>query len=141
MPVRWDVERGLLDADFAADVDTLLAHSPYAWAVVQGFRSEETQNALYQKYRAGGPLAAPPGHSAHEHGLAVDVCEVVDGHDLWDTSRPAWRWLWQAVAAHPRLHSGHEFPTPPGPDDDHIQSTTWGAVRARLVAAGQWNAA
>jgi hypothetical protein len=37
------------------------------------FRSRAEQEALYAKYLAGGPLAARPGTSLHELGLAVDV--------------------------------------------------------------------
>lgn len=37
-------------------------------------RSRETQARLYRDYLAGrGPLAAPPGHSAHERGEAIDI--------------------------------------------------------------------
>jgi TP901 family phage tail tape measure protein len=41
--------------------------------VVSGFRSSAQQAVLYQRYLAGtGNLAAPPGRSKHEQGLAVD---------------------------------------------------------------------
>ena len=46
---------------------------PYIYC---GFRSEEKQAELYAKYQAGGPLAAPPGHSYHEAGCAVDWVPV-----------------------------------------------------------------
>lgn len=37
-------------------------------------RSREEQKRLYARYKAGkGPVAAPPGRSKHEHGLAVDI--------------------------------------------------------------------
>lgn len=42
--------------------------------IVSGFRTYEQQAALYAKYLAGqGNLAAPPGSSMHEFGLAVDT--------------------------------------------------------------------
>jgi len=138
MGIRWDVDRRLLDSEFANAVDACLGSSPFSWAVYQGFRSFETQNVLYQKYKAGGPLAAPPGHSAHEHGLAVDVAELDGGQELWDYNRPCWGWLFAAVRAAPTLHSGHDFPPVAPADDDHIQSTRWPAVKESLKAQGLW---
>lgn len=42
--------------------------------IVSGFRSRDEQKRLYNLYKAGkGNLAAPPGHSNHETGNAVDV--------------------------------------------------------------------
>lgn len=42
--------------------------------VNQDLRSSEYQAALYEKYQSGkGGRAAPPGHSFHEKGLALDV--------------------------------------------------------------------
>ena len=37
-----------------------------------GARTYEDQQRLYQDYLNGGNLAAKPGHSLHEHGMAVD---------------------------------------------------------------------
>ena len=46
--------------------------------VISGWRSTHEQNDLYRRYLAGaGNLAAPPGLSKHEKGLAADV--YVDG--------------------------------------------------------------
>jgi hypothetical protein len=41
--------------------------------VISGVRSRELQAQLYQKYRHGGNIAAPPGHSQHERGGALDI--------------------------------------------------------------------
>lgn len=41
--------------------------------LISGRRSNATQAALYDRYLNGGNLAAPPGHSLHEAGLAADV--------------------------------------------------------------------
>jgi len=42
--------------------------------VVSDYRTHAEQQALYDKYLAGtGNLAAPPGHSMHEQGRAVDI--------------------------------------------------------------------
>jgi tape measure domain-containing protein len=43
--------------------------------VTSGFRTYAEQAALYQRYLAGGPLAAKPGTSSHERGEAVDVTD------------------------------------------------------------------
>lgn len=43
--------------------------------VTSGFRTYQEQAALYQRYLAGGPLAARPGTSSHEKGQAVDVTD------------------------------------------------------------------
>jgi hypothetical protein len=45
-------------------------------SVTSGFRSYAKQAGLYAAYLAGtGNLAAPPGHSSHERGQAVDVTD------------------------------------------------------------------
>jgi peptidoglycan hydrolase-like protein with peptidoglycan-binding domain len=42
--------------------------------VVSSFRGNEEQRQLYQAYRSGrGNLAARPGYSNHQQGLAVDI--------------------------------------------------------------------
>ena len=52
--------------------------------ITSGYRSYQQQAALYDAYRAGrGNIAAPPGRSAHESGLAVDA--VIDGKPIADT--------------------------------------------------------
>lgn len=41
--------------------------------IISGFRSSAQQSVLYARYLAGtGNLAAPPGRSKHERGLAID---------------------------------------------------------------------
>jgi len=72
--VRWDVEQINLDPQFGEDIDALLARSTFAWAVVQGFRTKEYQGQLWDKYQAGGPLAAPPGRSAHMLRTIKSIC-------------------------------------------------------------------
>lgn len=43
-------------------------------SVVSGFRTYDEQAHLYRLYRAGrGNLAAPPGHSNHQNGWALDL--------------------------------------------------------------------
>ena len=41
--------------------------------VTSGYRSIAKQRQLYNAYRRGGPLAAAPGSSSHNFGLAVDI--------------------------------------------------------------------
>ena len=48
---------------------------PGLWGhVVSDYRTRAEQQALYNAYKNGtGNLAAPPGHSMHEQGLAFDI--------------------------------------------------------------------
>lgn len=52
-----------------------------------GFRSRDEQQKLYEKHLAGGPLAAPPGHSAHEFGCAVDFLALAKDGQVIQSSR------------------------------------------------------
>jgi len=47
--------------------------------ITEGFRTRADQVKLYAEYQAGGNVAAVPGHSAHETGLAVDACLIKNG--------------------------------------------------------------
>ena len=44
--------------------------------ITSGYRSLKKQAELYAAYKKGGPLAAAPGKSAHNYGLAVDIAIV-----------------------------------------------------------------
>lgn len=138
MIVRCDCELAHLQPDFRADVVALLEGSPYGWAVISGYRSLEAQLALWQDYRFGkrdkyglrdpsnpGARAAPPGKSAHNFGLAIDV--VLDGDPAtpgvqpsWDTKLAGWLWLKATCTKHPRLKSGWSFG-----DWPHIERFRW----------------
>ncbi len=48
------------------------ANTPIRYIFVLRTTAEQTD--LYNRYKAGGPKAAPPGLSYHEYGLAVDFC-------------------------------------------------------------------
>jgi hypothetical protein len=120
MSLTWDCSDADLEPQFKADVVDLLTNSPYDWHIEYGYRTIAEQTKLYEAHLAGGPLAAPPGHSAHNFGLAVDVQLIVGGVADWDTSHPGWQWLFAAVLAAPRLHSGRGFG-----DDDHIERVNW----------------
>jgi len=61
--------------------------------VNSGYRSIEEQTRLYNGWKAGLPgynKAAPPGHSNHNHGTAVDL----SGYG-GSTNSPQFRWLLQ----------------------------------------------
>jgi hypothetical protein len=132
--IVWDVaekDKARLEPQFRDDVAELLINNSYDWRVVYAYRSLAVQTKLYDTYRAGGPLAAPPGESAHNFGLAVDVqlwVSVVDGKGPtgrnkvmdWNVKSPGWQWLFGAVLNHPRLHSGISFG-----DFDHIERFQW----------------
>lgn len=136
MSLAWrpHLDESLLDPTFLADIKDVLGESEYAWRVAEAFRTYDYQNGLYLKHLAGGPLAAPPGHSAHEFGLAVDVCRFKAGVESWAyAGEPAWPWLWDTCRAHPRLHSGHDFG-----DDDHIQAVAWKLKKQELRDQGKW---
>ncbi|WP_224249853.1 M15 family metallopeptidase [Hyalangium gracile] len=55
--------------------------------VNSGFRSHEEQEVLYRKYLGGtGALAAKPGYSNHQGGIAVDI-------QTGGESTPTYAWL------------------------------------------------
>jgi hypothetical protein len=66
-----------------------------------GFRSREQQAKMYQDYLNGGNLAARPGHSMHERGLAIDfktkdydlLAQLASKHGLVN-SVPGEPWHW-----------------------------------------------
>lgn len=51
------------------------------------YRSIDKQRQLYQEHQQGGPLAAPPGKSYHNYGLAVDLYIIEDGEVDYSTSK------------------------------------------------------
>lgn len=129
MAIDWQkVDPNGLDFQFRQDVELFLAESPYTWGVVYGFRSLVLQKELYDKYVAGGPRAAPPGRSAHNFGLAIDV--VLDGDPQkpgmqmdWVTTHAGWLWLKAKSIAHPRLRTGWKYA-----DYGHIETVNWEAA-------------
>lgn len=126
MALFWrQISKEHLAPDFLADVETLLGESPYSWYVTRAFASREEQEALYQKHLAGGPRAAPPGKSAHEYGLAIDVVpdeDLAQGglQPTWNTRFPGWLWLRDVIKPHPRLRHGSRFG-----DWPHVEAYPW----------------
>ena len=66
--------------DFNALMEACRAHG-LTFTTTFGYRSLDEQAALYRAHLAGGPLAAPPGLSAHNFGLACDVLCPHREHD------------------------------------------------------------
>jgi len=67
--------------------------------ITSGRRTYAQQAKLYAAYQQGGPLAARPGHSRHEQGLALDW-KWMNHND----PAPAWRRpnaeVWRIAARH-----------------------------------------
>jgi peptidoglycan LD-endopeptidase CwlK len=93
--------------------------------VTQGFRSWAEQAKLWRQGR-GDPgeivTNAPPGHSWHEFGLAVDVAPFdAEGNPDWNLSHPVWQQIIKSGEAL-GLYSGDEF-VHCSKDDPHFQLT------------------
>lgn len=132
--LRWRVSKAGLSPVFVRWLEAAFEALPDEWVVISGLRTSEQQKALWAAYKAGGPRAAPPGYSAHEFGLAVDV--VLDGEPerpglqpSWDVSDPRWRRMIEAIEAHPKLETGASFG-----DAGHIQVRGWKRYKGLLSA-------
>jgi peptidoglycan L-alanyl-D-glutamate endopeptidase CwlK len=53
--------------------------------ITSGTRTFEEQEALYEKHLQGGPLAARPGYSNHNYGLAFDLSLFKNGSPVWES--------------------------------------------------------
>jgi hypothetical protein len=133
MALLWRAaDPALLNQTFRLAVEALLHQSPYLWVIDRGYASLDAQNVLYQRYvafREGrGPFAgkaAPPGRSAHNFGLAVDVILDTDVirpgvQPSWNTDLPAWRWLRTACQTNRVVENGWWFG-----DWPHLQRRDW----------------
>lgn len=77
-----------LRSDAADALEAAVAESS-APRITSSYRSTEQQAALYELYKAGrGNLAAPPGRSLHERGLALDA----RGSAAWEAAMVRHRW-------------------------------------------------
>jgi D-alanyl-D-alanine dipeptidase len=57
------------------------------WHVNDGYRPYADQVAAYNRYKAGGPLAAIPGTSNHGRGKALDVSAFKGGPPVGASSK------------------------------------------------------
>jgi hypothetical protein len=142
-----------LDAGFAAAVDACVGPLTGAFIGAEGCRSLARSQSLYAAYKAGGPLAAPPGDSPHNYGLAVDLQLRGAGGLVWypdippdvldlpfqqqtsylDRCPSQWVELWRAVYAASLLHSLWTYG-----DGDHIERVDWRRfIPAAAVASTQ----
>lgn len=86
-PVTWRewllgdvVDPAHVPGQYRPDYDDTLQRAAHAAKVYgepvyvsDSFRTRAEQEERWAAYQAGGPLAAPPGSSDHEHGVALDV--------------------------------------------------------------------
>lgn len=75
------------------------------WGALSTYRSCEIQRELYERHLAGGPLAAPPGRSWHNVGLAFDLFPRGKGSTYVEADRRAlvahgWRPLGEVDPPH-----------------------------------------
>ncbi len=96
-----------------------------------GFRSVEDQRALYDKYLAGGPRAAPAGLSAHNYGLAVDLARRLGPAGV-DWSDKAFLPLKDLCAKHGLIWGG-TFK-----DGPHVQWPGFVSAPQLLPLKGRW---
>lgn len=102
----------------------LLEENGFKPRVTSGRRTLAQQRKLYNAYLAGGPLAAAPGNSAHNYGLAVDIS--LDGPK---NLRSHYRQMHRAAA----YFDLEPLPAEQAEEDPwHIQRVNWRSyVRAR----------
>ncbi len=130
MALYWrGISQKGLDPMFAGELESLLGPSPFGWYVLSAYRSPAVQQVLYAQHLAGGPLAAPPGRSAHNFGLAVDVVPDLDNNPLnglqmnWVSKSAPYLWLKAHTITHPSIQSGWSFK-----DFGHIERRGWRAA-------------
>jgi peptidoglycan LD-endopeptidase CwlK len=109
-----------LGACSAANIDIL---------VTCCYRSNEEQAALYAQGRTTpGHIVtnAPPGESAHNYGLALDVVPIVNGKPDWRGTDPVWQQL-GALGE----QAGLTWLGAPGsrfPEEPHMELPNWRQV-------------
>lgn len=92
-------------------------------------RSNEEQAALYAIGRtAPGEHVtdAPPGRSAHNYGLAIDVVPIVNGKLDWNRKDPIWQQVGELGVAAGLTWLGS--PNSKFPEKPHFQHPNWRAL-------------
>lgn len=114
---------------FRDGIAPAMAARGYSVSITSGSRTLAEQQAEFIAYRQGkGGRAAPPGRSAHNYGLAIDVLVRPNGFkgDPW-----AWASTSQGRQAYQLLHRiarhyGLEDIAASAPDDPfHLQAPNW----------------
>ena len=77
-----------MNSEFQSRVEAMISSLPMSRqgqvTIISGNRTYEQQEWLYNEYLAGrGNLAAPPGKSNHNHGLAMDLVFASDQVKTW----------------------------------------------------------
>jgi peptidoglycan L-alanyl-D-glutamate endopeptidase CwlK len=120
----------------------LLAKESITIRVVQGLRSWQEQQALYDQGRTqAGKIVtnAPPGHSWHQYGLAVDLVPLSGMGPDWNAQHPVWQRLVETGTSL-GLQSGAQWRS--FPDYPHFQLVgSWPVapndeVRTLFISAG-----
>lgn len=129
-----------LDPEFQVKVELLLQQLPAVtgvkWVVTDARRTMAEQQHLFDLGRTlPGKVVtkAKPGSSAHNYGLAVDLCPIdpKDGDLWWDAPDAKWR----AMADHAHtfgLVAGYYFKS--FFDAPHIEDPNWRLARAEWQA-------
>jgi peptidoglycan L-alanyl-D-glutamate endopeptidase CwlK len=109
-----------LDACTAAEIDILVTCT---------LRTTEEQAALYAQGRTTpGKIVtdAPPGKSAHQYGLAIDIVPMVNGKPDWEGSHPVWQTVGEIGE-----RCGLQWAGAPGfpyKEDPHFQHQNWRSI-------------
>jgi len=111
--------------------------------VTSGFRTMADQQRLYDKYQAGdGNLAAQPGYSNHQNGIAVDFNVTASNGRVFEwMTKNAWRYGFIRTVSRERWHweywgdwNGVEKPS--WANGWHSPKTMFSSVR-RVHACGE----
>src|SRR2546421_10409504 len=119
--VNWELASKIMQLASALEQETIVIR------VTQGLRTWQEQARLYAQGRTTpGPIVthAPPGHSWHQMGLAVDIVpddlSKIGFQADWNIHHPVWQRI-ISLAATFGLTEGAEFRT--FPDWPHLQLT------------------
>ena len=105
-----------------------------SWAVTSARRTISEQNALYQQGRTKpGPVVtkAQGGQSAHNFGLAVDLCPFKDGGLYWAAPDDVWHAMAE-IAKEYGLTPGYYFKS--FKDMPHLEASNWKTAQAAWKA-------
>ena len=104
--------------------------------VTDGLRTYEEQVALYAKWKAGtGNLAAPPGTSKHETGLALDLRDSGADRGVTYAGNARSNWLRANCGAYGFAATGYGF-SPVEPWHYEYQGDPWGNATPAPAPSG-----